>query len=91
MAKSMTGPPDQASAYQNRIHQKQPILNGNKSMTRKLIASTGKPAVATAPHATEFHVATTGDDANPGTKASPLHTIQRAANLRQTGRCDHRA
>ena len=35
--------------------------------------------------ATEFHVATNGNDANRGTRAAPLHTIQRAADLAQPG------
>ncbi|MBM4093629.1 MAG: DUF1565 domain-containing protein [Planctomycetes bacterium] len=30
---------------------------------------------------TEFHVAVNGDDSNPGTRAAPLRTIQRVANL----------
>jgi len=33
----------------------------------------------------EFHVATQGDDSNPGTQASPLRTIQRAAEMAQPG------
>ncbi len=35
--------------------------------------------------AREFHVATDGSDANPGTQAAPLRTIQRAAELAQPG------
>ncbi len=35
--------------------------------------------------AAEFHVATTGSDANPGTKARPLATIQAAVNKLQPG------
>ncbi len=35
--------------------------------------------------AREFHVAPTGDDAQRGTKSSPLRTIQRAAELAQPG------
>jgi len=42
-------------------------------------------AFATDTQAGEFHVATTGDDANRGTKAAPLRTIQRAADLAQPG------
>ncbi|MCX7819112.1 MAG: DUF1565 domain-containing protein [Kiritimatiellae bacterium] len=34
---------------------------------------------------TEYHVATTGDDANPGTAAAPFRTIQRAADLALPG------
>src|SRR5512134_3672054 len=33
----------------------------------------------------EFHVATNGDDANPGTRLAPLRTIQRSADLAQPG------
>ena len=33
----------------------------------------------------EYHVAKTGNDANPGTIEEPLHTIQAAANLAQPG------
>jgi alpha-L-arabinofuranosidase len=36
-------------------------------------------------HATEFHVATQGSDANPGTRRSPFRTIQHAADLAQAG------
>jgi alpha-N-arabinofuranosidase len=36
-------------------------------------------------HAANFHVATTGNDANPGTQAAPLRSIQRAADLAQPG------
>jgi alpha-L-arabinofuranosidase len=35
--------------------------------------------------ATEFHVATTGDDASRGTKSAPFRTIQHAADLAQPG------
>ena len=35
--------------------------------------------------ATEFHVATKGDDRNSGTKVSPFRTVQRAANAAQPG------
>ncbi len=34
---------------------------------------------------TEFHVAVNGDDSDPGTRAAPLRTIQRAADLAQPG------
>jgi alpha-N-arabinofuranosidase len=36
-------------------------------------------------HAAELHVAITGSDANPGTQAAPLRTIQRAADIAQPG------
>lgn len=35
--------------------------------------------------AREFHVALIGNDANPGTQAAPLRTVQRAADLAQAG------
>jgi len=40
----------------------------------------GQPAAAA-----ELHVATSGNDTNPGTAAAPLRSIQRAANLAQAG------
>jgi alpha-N-arabinofuranosidase len=42
-------------------------------------------AAGVALQAAEFHVATTGNDANPGTAAAPLRTIQRGAELAQPG------
>jgi alpha-N-arabinofuranosidase len=42
-------------------------------------------ALAATIHAAEFHVATNGNDANRGTTAAPLRTIQRAAELAQPG------
>jgi len=36
-------------------------------------------------NAAEFHVATNGNDTNPGTRRAPLRTIQRAADLAQPG------
>jgi alpha-N-arabinofuranosidase len=42
-------------------------------------------ALFTTAYATEFHVATNGNDRNSGTKAAPLRTIQRAAELAQPG------
>jgi len=41
--------------------------------------------VAVTAHATEFHVTTSGLDTNSGTRATPLRTIQRAADLAQPG------
>ncbi|MHB8863529.1 MAG: carbohydrate-binding protein [Pirellulaceae bacterium] len=41
--------------------------------------------MATTLHAVELHVATSGNDANRGTDAAPLRTIQRAAELAQPG------
>jgi len=42
-------------------------------------------ALHTTAPAAELHVAQNGNDANPGTAASPLRTIQRAADLAQPG------
>ncbi len=42
-------------------------------------------ALTTAARATEFHVATNGNDANPGTRESPLRTIQHASDLAMPG------
>ena len=41
--------------------------------------------LSTVAQATEFHVATSGNDANPGTQAAPFRTIQHAADLAQPG------
>ena len=54
-------------------------------MKLTVFALTAIAALASALHATEFHVATTGNDANRGTKAAPLRTIQHAADLAQPG------
>ena len=45
----------------------------------------GIALLATTLGATEFHVATSGRDANRGTAEAPLRTIQRAAELAQPG------
>ena len=45
----------------------------------------GAVALATTVYATDFHVALNGSDAQPGTQAAPLRTIQRAATLAQPG------
>ena len=50
-----------------------------------IIPFAGVVALATIVHAAEFHVATNGDDANRGSQASPLRTIQHAADLAQPG------
>ena len=42
-------------------------------------------AFAATIHATELHVTTNGNDANPGTQAAPLRTIEHAAQLAQPG------
>lgn len=45
----------------------------------------GVLAIAVTLHATEFHVAISGNDSNAGTKDSPFRTIQHAADLAQPG------
>ncbi len=53
--------------------------------TRHPLAFLAAAAFAASLHATEFHVATDGNDANRGTRKAPLRTIQRAADLAQSG------
>ena len=50
-----------------------------------LVSTMGIIVSAVTLSAVEFHVTTNGNDANRGTKASPLRTIQRAADLAQSG------
>jgi len=59
----------------------------NKTTTPTFIASVAALLLAplAAAHGADFHVALSGDDANPGTQAAPLRTIQRAADLAQPG------
>ncbi|MBU4459626.1 MAG: right-handed parallel beta-helix repeat-containing protein [Verrucomicrobia bacterium] len=45
----------------------------------------GAVVIAAAARSAEFHVATGGSDAGPGTAAAPLRTVQRAADLAQPG------
>jgi alpha-L-arabinofuranosidase len=63
--------------------------NFGKNMERKMRILLGTfisvVVLTTNIYATEFHVAVNGADSNPGTKASPLRTIQSAANLAQPG------
>ena len=54
-------------------------------MRRLFIAAFAVLSLSMAVHATTFYVATTGRDANRGTNASPLRTIQHAADLAQPG------
>jgi alpha-N-arabinofuranosidase len=54
-------------------------------MARAAIAVAGLIAFAVSAQAAEIHVALDGRDANPGTPAAPLRTIQRAADLAQPG------
>ena len=60
-------------------------------MKKTALALAGMIALAAAARAAEFHVAANGNDSNPGTRAAPLRTIQRAADLAQPGDVDHRA
>jgi alpha-N-arabinofuranosidase len=59
----------------------------NKTTRHTLIACAAALLLAplAATHAADFHVAPSGNDANPGTQATPLRTIQRAADLAQPG------
>jgi len=54
-------------------------------MSRTWIPFLGAIALATTVYAADFHVALNGNDAQPGTQAAPLRTIQHAANLAQPG------
>jgi len=54
-------------------------------MKKTIIAIVGALLIGSVVDAVEFHVATTGNDANPGTKKAPLRTIQHAADLAQPG------
>ena len=54
-------------------------------MWKTVIALAGIVALVVSVCGTEIHVATNGKDSNSGTKASPLRTIQRAADLAQPG------
>ena len=54
---------------------------GSDGVTRTGLITVTDPVVAL----DTYHVATTGDDANPGTEAAPLRTIQAALDLAQPG------
>lgn len=54
-------------------------------MKRASVTIVSIVAFATALHATEFHVAVTGKDADAGTRNAPFLTIQRAADRAQPG------
>jgi len=54
-------------------------------MWKTVIALAGIVSLVVSVCGTEIHVATNGKDSNSGTKASPLRTIQRAADLAQPG------
>ncbi len=57
----------------------------NKIISLFFMVSALLLAPATVIPAAEFHVAPSGNDANPGTKLAPLRTIQHAAELAQPG------
>ena len=57
----------------------------NTALARSLIAITLLLAPCLPADATEYHVGTNGNDLNRGTKATPLRTIQHAADLAQPG------
>ena len=54
-------------------------------MRKAALSLAGVIALAIVAQAAEFHVAVDGKDSNPGTRAAPLRTIQRAADLAQPG------
>jgi len=56
-----------------------------KTMMAAIIAVAGMLVLTATTRATEFHVAVSGKDSNPGTQAEPLRRIQRAADLAQPG------
>jgi alpha-L-arabinofuranosidase len=62
-------------------------MNDLRRLAIALLLAGSPPFFGTLPavNATEVHVAVTGSDSNPGTQASPLRTIQRAAEMAQPG------
>jgi alpha-N-arabinofuranosidase len=54
-------------------------------MAKAVFMVAGIFALIIAAQAVEIHVAVNGNDSNPGTRAAPLRTIQRAADLAQPG------
>ena len=54
-------------------------------MRKAVVALVAFIVFAAAAEAAEIHVAANGKDANPGTTAAPLRTIQRAAEMAQPG------
>jgi alpha-N-arabinofuranosidase len=54
-------------------------------MKQTLALSLSLLAIAICGRAAEFHVATSGNDANAGTQAAPFRTIQHAADVAQPG------
>jgi len=61
------------------------ITTGDQVMRTTIIAFLSIATLSATIPAAEFHVATNGNDANRGTRAAPLRTIQRAADLAQPG------
>ncbi len=57
----------------------------HNTLSRLLIAGALLPLASWVTHAATYHVATNGNDTARGTKAAPLRTIQRAADLAQPG------
>lgn len=56
-----------------------------KSLLRRMINALGLVMTVCSLHAAEYHVATTGLDANDGSVDAPFMTIQRAADVAQPG------
>ena len=56
-----------------------------KSLLRRMINALGLVMTVCSLHAAEYHVATTGLDANVGSVDAPFMTIQRAADVAQPG------
>ena len=52
---------------------------------KTMIAALTVILAACSSYAAYYHVATTGDDGNPGTKADPSKTISKAAEIAQPG------
>lgn len=61
------------------------VQHKNRNLEIKIATFLALLVWATRIHATEFFVATNGDNANPGTPIAPFHTIQRAAEVAQPG------
>ena len=56
-----------------------------KPLQKHLISLAAMAVLMTCGNAAELHVASTGNDASPGTPAAPLRTIQRGADIAQPG------
>jgi alpha-N-arabinofuranosidase len=73
------------SDYNEAHNHKDTLSPQDYTMTRTVIPFLCAVALAATLPAADFHVAPNGNDANPGTPAAPLRTIQRAADLAQPG------